>query len=93
MVYCHSIAEFRKSVKTSYSLTYNATEAAMADGENMTLNEYREYLPLTTKRYLKAKKLERGCLLDEMSAITGLHGKTLIRLPPKASAQVNRVAP
>jgi hypothetical protein len=58
----------------------------------MTLNEYREYVPLTTKRYVKANKLERGCLLDEMSATTGLLGKTLIRLPPKGSAQVNRVA-
>ncbi|MGB3904028.1 MAG: integrase, partial [Anaerolineae bacterium] len=37
-------------------------------------------LRLIKKRYLKASKLERGRLLDEMEAITGLHRKSLIRL-------------
>jgi IS30 family transposase len=32
------------------------------------------------KRYLKASKLERGRLLDEMGAVTCLHRKSLIRL-------------
>ncbi len=52
----------------------------MPNEEKMTLNERREYLRLTKKRYLKATKLERGCLLDEMEAITGLFRKSLIRL-------------
>jgi len=32
------------------------------------------------KRYLKASKLERGRLLDEMEEVTCLHRKSLIRL-------------
>jgi hypothetical protein len=48
--------------------------------KKMTLNERRKYLRLTQKRYLKAGKYERGRLLDEMEAATGLHRKSLIRL-------------
>jgi hypothetical protein len=59
-VYCHSIAEFIKFVKPSYSLKYHPSEAAMSNGERMTLNEYRSYLRLTTKRYRKANKLQGG---------------------------------
>jgi hypothetical protein len=52
----------------------------MPNEEQMTINERRKYLPLIKKRYLKASKLGRGRLLDEMQAITGLHRKSLIRL-------------
>ncbi len=52
----------------------------MPDEERMTLNERKKYLRLIKKRYLKANKFERGCLLDEMEAITGLFRKSLIRL-------------
>lgn len=52
----------------------------MPNEERMTLNERRKYLRLIKKRYLKASKFERGRLLDEMEAITGLHRKSLIRL-------------
>ncbi len=52
----------------------------MPNEERMTVNERRKYLRLIKKRYLKASKLERGRLLDEMEAITGLHRKSLIRL-------------
>ena len=52
----------------------------MPNEEKMTLNERRKYVRLIRKRYLKASKLERGRLLDEMEAITGLHRKSLIRL-------------
>jgi len=48
--------------------------------ERMTLNEGRKYLRLIKKRYLKARKLGRGRLLDEMQAIAALHRKSLIRL-------------
>ena len=52
----------------------------MPNKERMTLNERWEYLRLVNKRYLKASKLERGWLLDEMEAMTRLHRKSLIRL-------------
>ena len=52
----------------------------MPNEEKMTLNERRKYLRLIRKRYLKTSKLERGRLLDEMEAVTGLHRKSLIRL-------------
>ena len=52
----------------------------MPNEEKMTINERRKYLRLIKKRYLKASKFERGRLLDEMEAITGLHRKSLIRL-------------
>ena len=52
----------------------------MPNEEKMSINERRKYLRLIKKRYLKASKLERGRLLDEMEAITGLHRKSLIRL-------------
>ena len=45
----------------------------MPNKEKMTIDERRKYLRLIKKRYLKASKLERGKLLDEMEAITGLH--------------------
>jgi len=48
--------------------------------EKMTIDQRRKYLQLIKKRYLKAGKLERGRLLDEMEAVTGLHRKSLIRL-------------
>jgi len=52
----------------------------MPNEEQMTINERRKYLYLVKKRYLKANRLERGRLLDEMEAVTGLHRKSLIRL-------------
>jgi hypothetical protein len=52
----------------------------MPKEERMTINERWKYLRLVKKRYLKAGKLERGRLLDEMEAVTKLHRKSLIRL-------------
>jgi hypothetical protein len=52
----------------------------MPNEEQMTINERRKYLRLIKKRYLKANRLERGRLLDEMEAVTSLHRKSLIRL-------------
>jgi len=52
----------------------------MPNEEQMTINERRKYLRLLKKRYLKANRLERGGLLDEMEAVTGSHRKSLIRL-------------
>jgi len=52
----------------------------MPEEERMTINERWKYLRLVKKRYLKAGRLERGRLLDNMGEITGLHRKSLIRL-------------
>lgn len=52
----------------------------MPNEEQMTIDERRKYLQLIKKRYLKASKLERGRLLDEMEVVTGLHRKRLICL-------------
>jgi hypothetical protein len=46
----------------------------------MTIDERRKYLRKEQKRYRPASRRERGQLLDEMEAITGLHRKSLIRL-------------
>jgi len=52
----------------------------MPNEEKMTIDERRKYLRLIKKRYLKANRLERRRLLDEMEAVTGSHRKSLIRL-------------
>ena len=52
----------------------------MPTEERMTLNERWKYLRLVKMRYVKASKLERGHLLDDMEAVTRLHRKSLIRL-------------
>jgi len=51
----------------------------VADGE-MSVDERRKYLKLMAKRYLGADREERGGLLTEMGAVTGLHRKSLTRL-------------
>jgi len=48
--------------------------------EKMTIDERRKYLRLMKSRYRKAGRNEKGQLLDEMEAVTGLNRKTLIRL-------------
>lgn len=52
----------------------------MSEDEKMSINERRKYLGLIQKRYIKASKVERTQLLDEMEAVTDLHRKSLIRL-------------
>jgi hypothetical protein len=46
----------------------------------MTIDERRKYLRKMKTRYRKATRQERGQLLDEMEAVTGLHRKSLTRL-------------
>jgi hypothetical protein len=58
----------------------NVTEGTMSEDEKMSINERRKYLGLIQKRYIKASKVERTQLLDEMEAVTDLHRKSLIRL-------------
>ena len=46
----------------------------------MTISERRKYLERMQGRYRRADRLDRGRLLDEMEAMTGLHRKSLLRL-------------
>ncbi len=52
----------------------------MLDVLPMTITERRTYLARMHPRYHLADRLERGRLLDEMGALTGLHRKSLLRL-------------
>jgi hypothetical protein len=47
---------------------------------HMSITERRKYLMIQQKRYEKASRQERGHLLDEMRAVTGLNRKYLIQL-------------
>ncbi|MFN2233490.1 MAG: integrase [Anaerolineales bacterium] len=51
----------------------------MSETDPMDVNERRKYLHKMWGRYREASKTEKGKLLDEMEAVTGLHRKTLIR--------------
>jgi hypothetical protein len=51
----------------------------MTTEEQMTIDERYKYLRMMKARYVKADRRERGRLLDEMEAVTGLHRKSLIR--------------
>jgi hypothetical protein len=52
----------------------------MADEERLTVADRRKYLRRMAVRYRKAGRAERGQLLTEMEAVTGMHRKSLIRL-------------
>lgn len=52
----------------------------MVEMERMSINERRKYLYKMWERYRKASRKEKGYLLDEMQAVTGMHRKSLIRL-------------
>jgi len=52
----------------------------MPEEEKMTINERFKYLRLVQKQYVKADRLGRGRLLDDMESMTGFHRKSLIRL-------------
>jgi len=51
----------------------------MTTEEQMSIGERYKYLRMMKARYVKADRQERGRLLDEMEAVTGLHRKSLIR--------------
>ena len=52
----------------------------MSETEAMNINERRKYIHKMWGRYRQAKKTEKGKLLDEIEAVTGMHRKTIIRL-------------
>lgn len=57
----------------------------MLADEEMSVDERRKYLKCMAKRYLGADREERGRLLSEMEAVTGLHRKSLTRLMNQGS--------
>jgi hypothetical protein len=58
----------------------NVTEGKMTTEDRMTIDERYKYLRKMKSRYVNANRKERGRLLDEMQAVTGLHRKSLTRL-------------
>jgi len=55
-------------------------EGTVSIEEKMTVDERRKYLKRMKPRYDKATRKERGRLLDEMEAVTGMHRKHITRL-------------
>lgn len=51
----------------------------MTTEDRMTLDERLKYLRAMKKRYVEASRADKGRLLDEMEAVTGMHRKSLIR--------------
>lgn len=52
----------------------------MSNDEKMNIDERRKYLHVVRPRYRQAGRKEKGQLLDEVIAVTGLDRKTLIHL-------------
>ena len=52
----------------------------MPSDERMNIDERRKYLKLVAPRYSTAGRSERSRLLTEMTAVTGLHRKSVLRL-------------
>ncbi len=52
----------------------------MSHTDKMDIDERRKYLDKVQPRYQKANRAQKGTLLDEMIAVTGLHRKTLTGL-------------
>jgi len=52
----------------------------MSTEDKMTIDEQRKYLRIIQRRYHKANRGEKGQMLDEMEAVTGMHRKSLVRL-------------
>ena len=50
----------------------------MATKESMNIDKRSKYLRMMKERYELADRRAKGCLLDEMEAMTGLHRKHLI---------------
>jgi hypothetical protein len=62
----------------------------MSHEDEMTIDERRKYLHKMQPRYRKADRAGKAVLLDEMTAVTGLHRKTLIRLMKMPLARKKR---
>ncbi len=62
----------------------------MAASDEMTIDERRKYLTKQLPRYWAANRTEKGRLLAEMEAVTGLHRKSLLRLLHQSSLERQR---
>jgi hypothetical protein len=62
----------------------------MSHEDQMNVGERRKYLHKMQQRYEQANRRERGALLDEMAAVTGLHRKSLVRLINRSLARKER---
>jgi hypothetical protein len=62
----------------------------MAASDEMTIDERRKYLQKQAPRYWAATRTEKGRLLGEMEAVTGLHRKSLLRLLHQSSLERKR---
>jgi hypothetical protein len=52
----------------------------MSETEPMSVDERRKYIHKILGRYRKGSKKEKGRLLDEIEAVTGMHRKSVIRI-------------
>ena len=52
----------------------------MSETEPMSIDERRKYIHKIRKRYRNGNKKEKGRLLDEIEAVTGMHRKSITRL-------------
>src|SRR4030042_292824 len=52
----------------------------MSETEAMNIDERRKYIHKMWGRYRQGRKGEKGKLLDEIEAVTGMHRKAIIRL-------------
>jgi len=62
----------------------------MAPEDKMSVDERRKYLHKVQERYERADRTEKGALLDEMMAVTGLHRKSIARLMGQSLARRER---
>lgn len=52
----------------------------MPNETTMTIDERRKYLLIMRQRYVLAERPVRSQLLDEMTQVTAMHRKSLLRL-------------
>jgi len=52
----------------------------MSETEPMSVDERRKYIHKIRGRYRNGNKKEKGRLLDEIEAVTGMHRKSVTRL-------------
>src|SRR2546427_240930 len=94
---CRSAQDAASHQNLGYRAGGRTSEVTVTDSgpkeETVTRASLREYAAVQRERYLTATRGEKGALLDEVVAVTGLHRKAAIRLlrrPPCASTARSR---
>src|SRR5881296_2412812 len=94
---CRSAQDAASHQNLGYRAGGRTSEVTVTDSgpkeETVTRASLREYAAVQRERYLTATRGEKGALLDEVVAVTGLHRKAAIRLlrrPPRASTARSR---